>query len=416
MKTKIFITGLAVAAVCLIGLARPSGASSSPETGIVWTDAEILSNESPSEAIPVQESEPSQEKQEKKPAEKAEQEKRQEEKAKKETTIILDTKEGKDTPIEITIIEGDETKTIKLDKPVIIIRKGDKEKKIVVTSEGQELVVAEGESVQLAIKGDKIEVLKDTELLKLDKGFLIKSVKEGEKGERKVLVVAEPHVEIVKKAKPLSDFSVHIVGEEGDKKAVVVRPHVAARPVLAAKIREVALKKKLAETQALLDKIEEQGLDEAKLETQKETLRELKESLKALDEELKKEAESMAKVDVKIDEALKSFSVVYPKALAELQYRIALPLEEHENVIRIVDGKGKYSIVFTGKLGDNQQAAYEKAVDKVKKSLPEGYELESEYREKSGTIILKITGPAEDKEKKELVRKLIDDLREELKK
>ncbi len=107
MKTKIFITGLAVAAVCLIGLARPSGASSSPETGIVWTDAEILSNESPSEAMRVQESEPSQEKQEKKPAEKAKQEKEQEEKAKKDTTIILDTKEGKDTPIEITIIEGD---------------------------------------------------------------------------------------------------------------------------------------------------------------------------------------------------------------------------------------------------------------------------------------------------------------------
>jgi beta-lactamase regulating signal transducer with metallopeptidase domain len=418
MKTKMFITGLAIAAVCLIGLARPSRASSSPENGIVWTDPGLMSAESLSEARPVQESQPSQEKQEKKKAEKAEKEKGQEEKSKKETTIILDTKEGKDRPIEITIVEGNETKTIKLDKPVIIIKKGDKEKKIVVTSKGQELVVAEGEGVQLAIKGDRIEVLKDAELQKVDGGFLIKSIKEGEKGEGKVLVVTEPHVEIIKEAKPLRDFSLHVVGEEGDKRFLVVKPNVAVRPVIAGKIREEALKKKLAETQALLDKIEEQGLDEAKLTAQKETLQELRESLKALDEELKKEAESMAKVDIKIAKPLKSFSVVRPKVLTETAARIAMELDKkgHESYITVFDGKGKYTIVFTGKLRDNQLASYERAVEKVKKGLPEGYELESEYREESGTIILKITGPVEDTGKKELVKKLVDDIREELKK
>ena len=429
MKTKIMISLIVFLAIALIGLVRPSGASNPDEAEPVAHEAITGAVDDLGLDIIVEESQQTQESQEKKKTEKADEPQKPKEKAKKETTIEIGTKEPSEGPIEITIIEGDSKKTIQVDKPVIMIKKDEAETKIVVLSEGKEVLVIEADEILLKVKGDKAVQLRAAEPLKLAKGVVIKSTTKYETDERKIIIEGKPHVEIIKEVDLPRRIKVYVGTKEGKDKTLVVRPHVEVEPHVAIEpnvhihkivtetIRQEALQKIIAETQALLKKIEDTGLEEAKLEAQKETLRELKESLKNLNLELEKEKEGLRKaVRLKVDEAEKSFSVVLPRPHVTVESPVEVLEKDKEGVVKIIEKEGTYTVVFTRKLKENQLEAYEKAVDKVKKSLPEGYELESEFHEKSGTIVIKIKGHDTKEESRQLVKSLIKELKEELKK
>lgn len=428
MKTKIMISLIAFLAVALIGIVRPSGVSNPDEAEPVAQESMIGVVDDLGLDTIAEEGQQTQESQEKKKTEKAEEPQKPKEKAKKETTIEIGTKEPSEGPIEITIIEGDSKKTIQVDKPVMMIKKDEAGTKIVILSEGKEALVIEADEIKLKVKGDKAVQIRSAEPLKPAKEVAIKSNTKCEADERKIIIEGKPYVEIIKEVDVPRRITIYVGTKEGKDKTLVVRPRVEVEPhvsiepnvhvhkIVTKTVRQEVLQKIIADTQALLKKIEDIGLDEAKLEAQKETLRELKEALKNLNQELEKEKEGLKAVRLKVDEPEKSFSVVFPRAHVTVESPVEVLEKDKDNIITIIDKKGTYTVVFTGKLRQNQLEAYEKVVDKVKKSLPEGYELEFEFHEKSGTIVIKIKGHDTKVESRQLVKSLITELKEELKK
>jgi hypothetical protein len=220
--------------------------------------------------------------------------------------------------------------------------------------------------------------------------------------------VLEPHVS----AQPRAAVEPEIVLQPH----VTVEPYVHSPGLLIGTIHQEELQKKIAETQALLKKLELEGLEEAKLEARKETLRELKEALEDLKNELDKEKEPVKGVLVKVAKPEKNYSVVRAEPEVIVDGKVGLLAEGKDNVIMMIDDKGACTFVFTGKVQEGQSEAFDKALEKLKKSLPTGYEVESEVREQSGAIVIKIKGRDSSKESREAVISLVKELKEVLKK
>jgi beta-lactamase regulating signal transducer with metallopeptidase domain len=415
MKTKVIVSVLAFLALSFIGLARPQGAAATPESRLLAPDSTISGTAVASEPTPVQEPQKGTQTQ-KKEQEKAAATKEKEEKARKEVKIVVEGKKGQGEPVEIIIIDGKTQKTIKVHKPVIIVKEGEGGKKIILSSAGKELVVAEGEGAELKIKGEKMTFLNDEKILKLDKEPMVFTITEGAKKGDHLIVKAEPRVEIVKAVEEPKYVSVKVVRDKGKGEIVLTKRYVTTSPHVAIHIDEEGLKKKIAETQALLKKIEEQKLAESSLETQKEAFRGLQESLKSLQEELNKESENLhglkLRVEPKIHVTLDHLEIPEVEEVEELA-----PIEEgKDNKITIIRDKEAYTVVITLKLKDNPKETYEKAVAKLKQGLPEGYELDPKFIEESGIMVIKITGQKGTKESREKIQKLVEELQEELEK
>jgi len=200
MKTKIMLASAIVLAVTLAGTARPAAGveKKAAETTIVETAAPApaslavappasAAQEKQAEKAVVQEKE----KEKAKAAEKA----KEAEKAEKEKTIekkiVITTKDGTKTPIEITITEGDTVKTLVLDKP-LTITSGKDGHVLILTSEGKEIQVLEGEPLRLEIKGGKIELIKEGKALKVGEGGVYSIAKEGGKEGSKIVYYWTP--------------------------------------------------------------------------------------------------------------------------------------------------------------------------------------------------------------------------------
>ncbi|MGZ5496774.1 MAG: hypothetical protein ACXWFO_08465, partial [Candidatus Aminicenantales bacterium] len=84
-------------------------------------------------------------------------------------------------------------------------------------------------------------------------------------------------------------------------------------------------------------------------------------------------------------------------------------------IIGIGEKEGEISLLFTGHDGEAGQAAFERAVAKLKQDLPEGYKLaEQKYDAENGVMTFKIATPEGKKTGEALVKKLIDSLKTEI--
>jgi beta-lactamase regulating signal transducer with metallopeptidase domain len=189
MKTKIMLASAIVLAVTLAGTARPAAGveKKAAETTIVETAAPApaslavappasAAQEKQAEKAVVQEKE----KEKAKAAEKAKEAEKAEKEKAIEKKIVITTKDGTKTPIEITITEGDTVKTLVLDKP-LTITSGKDGHVLILTSEGKEIQVLEGEPLRLEIRGGNIELMKEGKALKVGEGGVYTIVKEGGK-------------------------------------------------------------------------------------------------------------------------------------------------------------------------------------------------------------------------------------------
>jgi len=169
-----------------------------------------------------------------------------------------------------------------------------------------------------------------------------------------------------------------------------------------------------AETQALLKKMDELKLAESSLKEQQEALRELDQSLKALEAELKKKEESLKALEFVVEPKL---HIVHEHGEApEVEVEEVAPDEgSRTNIIKMTRGKEASAVMLNMKLKGNSRESYEKAVAKLKQELPQGYKLEPKFIEESGMMIIKITGAKGTEEDWEKVRKLIKELKGELK-
>ncbi len=503
MKTKIMFGIVAVLAVAVIGVAKPemtaNGAAdaailngtvaaglfqdpASVSEGVILSEeavemigedgnAEIGLQESPTLEPRVTGQTQAQEK------EKQEKEKQEQEKAKEkadERTILITTKEGKEIPIEITIVGvgGKDQKTIKVDKS-IVLKRGSEGELVILGPDGKEIEVVKGDPIRLHLKEGNIQILKEGEPLKiegkalklareLEGGRIAVTVKEGEEGKAVTYSFvpegSEKGGEII-----ISKGAIGFIGEGADKgevnlkfvpgkdgkemvwvgkgdvkphafvvSEVDVKPHITlveegdarihvdvdavtdVKPRIAWTVREdeQELKKKLEELRKTLEKVKAKELELADLE-------------KALDEmeaELKEHEEEFKAVKLRFSDKPITYSAVRKKV--DEKGNVALWIGEGDapRSVTITTGKkGSFSMAIAAGASGMTRENYERIVDRIKKELPEGYEVEADYdsdfKEKSGVLTLKISGPeGTTGVSSELAKKLAEILKEEIKK
>ena len=392
MKTKIMLAVTLVAAVCLVGMARPTHGAGPSEAVTVLSETALPAPAAPDavfqETAAAQEKAKTQEKA--KAAEKAkEAEKAAKEGAAVEKTIVIRPVGAEGKPIEIVITEGDVVKKLVLEKPLTITKEAGGDI-LILTSEGKEPLVLKGEPLRIEIKGDegktvvfygspegKVAFGRAVQLVKEGEAGTTWTVKEGEKGERDV------HIKI---AEPVKGFA--FARAFGDKDML----------------------KKVQALQEQLQAIKAKKMDLSALE----------ESLKKLETELQAKEEKLRAFELKFDKEPGTF--VFKKSGAEetegksfawvtAEAKDKAAWEAKNKAIIHIQEKddGMISLLFTGQDGEAGQASFERATAALKKALPEGYTLaEQKYDGENGTMTFKLSAPEGKKTDETLVKKLVD--------
>jgi hypothetical protein len=398
MKTKVLLFCAVLTAVALIGLARPSTsaakAAETPEGAIAAAGSDILDlagsavgpdiQAADQAQVPSQAEEPKA--QEKKQQEQAMAQEEQEKEEEKKPAVVVTVKEGEKHQTEIIIKEGDKVKTITFDKPVII-KKGAGGKVILITPGGETVKVLEGEPAHLEIIADKLKFIKEGKILKI-----------GKDGEV-VYVIGDPDVDIAKAVK---------VALKVLPLAVEVAEPATFHITRTSEDLENEIREKLQKIREQLKEVEEKKLE----------LRAVDEALADLEKDLERMGEETSRVVVKHGEKPEVFTVVPGKIgkKAHREIEVGVPASSHKEGVKvIVKEKGAFSLYYQIDPGEKGREVYNGIVARVKKELPEGFTLESEFEEESGLVTLKISGPTDKETPEDLVNKLADSIRDEAK-
>lgn len=285
-------------------------------------------------------------------------------------------------------------------------REGKKVKVVTVTKTG-------AGPVEIIIRkpaGANVIVLEEPDLVEIEE---VEKEIVSDKGETEVVIKQ------IKKPCPVKERDEWTVrGDEDGGERVIVRKKIAPR--LAAVCEGIPeLQSKLKAVEAELEKIKASKPD------MREALKDLEKSLKELGEELEAQPEKMAGFDVMADGHPRHTMIIKKKVREaggtgsgfEEATRSGERLEEIEEpeMPAAVKGREAYAFAFKFSEGEMNRAAYEKAMEKVKETLPEGYELDSRFDEKSGEITVKIAGPDSRGAGKLDIDKFLETLKRELK-
>jgi beta-lactamase regulating signal transducer with metallopeptidase domain len=414
MKTKILLSSGIILVLALIGMARPStpaGRNAEAAAGALITAGPSVLEKTYGLVSPVvQETEQSQEQsqaEEKKAQEqkqqeqvqkehqareKQEQEKqaqaqeKQEQKEHKKGAVVWTIKEGEKHKYQIKIQEGDKIKTIVIDKPIIIKEK-DGNKVIFIGPDGKEVKVLEGNPVHVEVEGDKLVFMKEGKILKV-----------GENGSSFYINV-DTDVDISKAIKiALKNLPVTV-------KAI----NVAAPSIAWVGVNEQKeLREKLREVREKLKAVEEKKLE----------LREVDEALADLEKDLEKMSQEIKTVGLKLEDRPVVYTIAKKVGEAEAEAEVHVDIAEgvKKDGIKVVVSKdGMFKLQYQIDTGEKGREGYEKIVARVKKDLPESFTLDSEFDEESGLVTLKISGAGDKETAKELVKKITDSIRDEIK-
>jgi beta-lactamase regulating signal transducer with metallopeptidase domain len=404
MKTKIMLAAAVVLAVAFVGTARPAvGVEKTAEKAAVVETA-VPAALAVDIALPAAEAQETktvvQEKEKAKTAEKAKAaEKAEKEKAVIEKKIVVTTKGGAKTPIVITITEGDQVKTLTLDKP-LTITSGEGGHVLVLSSDGKDVQVLKGEPLRLEIKGGELEFIKEGKVLKVGEGGAYTIVKEGDK-----------------EGSPALSWTVKEPGKEGQEGAVWAV--AGAKPHMYSFVRDEELLEKVRKIREQVEAVKAKKLD----------IDALQKSLEKLEMELQANEEKLQHLEGKLDHMSGEIAVIKEirgdEAKGDLAVWVAegdkdededLP-EKAKAIIGINEKEdGSINLMFTGQNGEAGKAAFERAIVALKKELPDGYKLTGqEYNPDNGTMTFIISAPKGKKTDETLVRKLVDGLKEAIK-
>jgi beta-lactamase regulating signal transducer with metallopeptidase domain len=433
MKTKIMLALALVLAVALVGTARPVAgerADAAP-TVIAETAAPATGAFEPAPAAtaispaPAEQTAAQAKEQELKKAKAAEKAAKEEAAAGKKIVIKSAREEGQ--PLEIVITEGDEVKTLVLDKPLTITTQKEGGA-LVLSVDGKEIKVLKGEPVRLAVKDGGIQVLKEGQAVLIGGKSGLKIVQEGgEEGRQivfygdakpEVLVEAAPEVfmKLGKDVKPGEKW-IQVSPTEG-KEGQTVKIVKEGRPTLAwtMKESETDMLKKVRELQEQLEAVKAKKMDLSALE----------ESLKKLEAELQANAEKLKEIGLKLEKSSGAFTVVKRIGEDEAEGKTgvwvvgegqAADAARAKVMVGIGDKDERtISLVFTGQKGEAGQADYERVAAKLKKDLPAGYKIEQQnFDAENGAMTFKITAPEGGKTDEAFIRKLVDSVKDTLK-
>lgn len=362
MKNKIILCVSILAFAAFIGTAHPSAAAPKADAAVVDAEyapagAEIRSGNEAQAGVT--------EKQARKKEEKAEGQEEADREAKKVKVVTVKKAEAGERPVEI------------------IIRKPAGAKVVVL----EESDLAEIEGVEKDLVSDKAET-----------DVVIKTIREPRPAAGK------------------DGWTVLEDEEEGEH--VIVRKRTAPR-LAVVRERTLELQGKLKAVESELEKIKALKPD------MRDALKDLEKSLKELGEELAAGPGKMTGFDITAGEHPAHTMIIRKKVVKgggtgpgfEEAARSGERLEEIEEPERPagVEGREAYAFAFKFPEGEMNRTAYEKAMEKVKETVPEGCKLDSSFDEKTGEIKVKITGPDSGCPGKIDVDKLLETLKHELK-
>ena len=411
MKTKILLFCTVILAVGLIGMARPSA----PVSGEAEAVAGAFVAAGPSipekihglEDLAIQSTEQSQaqnqaeekkaqeqkqqeqvqkEHQEQEKQEKQKQEQERQEQKKKEA-VVWTIKEGEKHKHEIMIHEGDKVKTIVVGTP-IVIKEGKEGKVLLITPEGKDVKILEGDPVHLEIKGDKLEFIKEGKVIKLGKDG------------SSFYVTVKPDVQVKEAVKIALQKSIPVTVKTLD----VGKPYLS----WVGKHDQEELREKVREIREKLKKVEEKELE----------LRVVEEALADLEKDLEKMSQELSTVAVKLKDMPVAYTIAKKVGETEATAEVHVDVAEGDlkDSIKVVVSKdGMFKLFYLVDAGEKGRQTYEKIVARVKKDLPEGFTLDPEFDEESGRVTLKISGPGGKETPKELVKKITESIRDERK-
>lgn len=398
MKTRIILSLVVILAVAFIGMARPvsdpseKGAEPAGLIAVAANDeTRPADNDARQVKDPVQET---------LAAAQEAQEKQKEEKKTvvvKPTIVVTKKKDGQNAPIEITIIKGDETKTMKFDKSVTIQKDADGNI-LILTPEGKQLEFIRGEPVRLEIKSGNLEIAKEGRALIIGESGAYPIIWKEKKG-AEVQALTEPEV-IAKK----------IVKPDIEKKVVVKGGKIANSGLRwIAEDGLVQIREKTRQIRETMKKVKEEKLDFAELEK----------SLNELEAELEK-SKMATRLAVKIGEKPAVYSVVREREARESGGEVRVVREPRTDALTVLTEKEGTSFVvyvfYPASSGEKSRDAYKRTIERMKMELPEATSLEPEFKEESGAITLKIKVAGTKEIPRDLVEKFIKIFKEELKK
>jgi len=399
MKMKLTLALSTILAVGLIGLARPSTAAAEAvsaaalaapvEAGTAFLPVEAVTQETAASA-----QEKKAETQEKGKQEAQEKKEEKEKKAEKVKTIVLEPKEGKKLPLEITITQGDEVKKLKIGTSVTIKKDADSDV-LIVTAGGEELKLDKGKPFRLEIEGGALKFIDEGKAIKVDEGGIVRVITEKGQGDTVTYHVVRPAGKVLKVEKGEAEgaTSYVMVGGKG-KPAFAWTVQKGLTPV----------KEKL---RALREKLK--GAKDEKL-----ALQEVEEALADLEADLEKETEE-PEVELEIVREPRVFTIVGgPDKDKAWVARVKEGVKKDAITVTVSDKTGGLSLVYTMLIGEKKREVYDRIVERVKKELPEGYTFDPSFAEETGAVTLKITGPPGEENVKGIVKKLGDIIKEEI--
>jgi beta-lactamase regulating signal transducer with metallopeptidase domain len=415
MKTKIFFSVLVILTITFLGMARPGTSNNIASEASMVNDVFVSENFNQSSA----DQEEQEKKKEKEKTEKAE---KKESEEKKKDVFVWHMDEGEEGEVEVIITDKGKVKSFTIKEPVIIIKKDDSGKEIAITTKGEAVDIKKGEEGTWVIKSDALSLHENMEAIDLNEGYVI-TLKTRTKDGHKTIEINAPAV-VVKKIKHSSPehISVKVIEEKGKKKAIFVAPHVNVEhhPDVQLQVKETELKKIHEKLEKIHEKLSKKM--ESKTEEEEQALKDMEETLKKLEKKLDAMEDKMKNIALTIHEEPHKKHLDYDHAIS---FKHKTDPEEGEEehiyitkdagqVMAFVDEEGEATFLAHMKLEKAQKQAFTDAVEEVEQDLPDGYSIESEFDDESGKATIKIKGSEINKDKKDVVVKLLKGLKEKL--
>ncbi len=362
--------------------------------------------------------------------------------------------------IEITIVRDGKEKRLVLTKPLTI--SGGKDGAFfILDKDGKEIESLKGKTWSLEIKGGRA--------LRLDKAHVLTVDKDGDKvvvfeksgdgkidaktvtgiridegeGARITIVDGKPLIAVGKEIK-IDGKNVFSIIEPGkDSVAVTVTDKDGEKPVWVTEARPGAGWTVLSpDDKDLLEKVKALREQAAAVKSGKLDIAELEKSLEKLESGLKDTSGGPNVLHLgkyhfgnpTFKTGRFALATTIPDHETNVTYYVMTDKEAKDNAMVVSGDKGKAGtkaahisgtharegtimIVLTGRKGEEGKAAYERAETRLKKELPQGYEVvESNRDEESGAVTFRIEAPADKKNDIEFIRKVVDALKDEIKK